>query len=141
MLDKSRKQRYYNKMRKKRQLTPKQAAYIKALKKTKNQKKALLMAGYSESTAKAHNVVKSRRISDAMADVLESVGVTKTAIAKSIKDGLTAKLDTDADHKIRLASAKLGAQLRGDYTEKVKIEGIANVGREDLDKLIKGMEE
>lgn len=74
-------------------LKPKERTIVLELLKGKDEKEALLIAGYAASTIqnKHREIIAKSGIKTAMQIILEDVGVTKARLAQKISDGLDAK--------------------------------------------------
>lgn len=125
-------------------LSPHQAAYLKALPKSKTKKEAALKAGYSKHSAEnVKDGIEDRIGQTRMREAFEKAGLTDSAIAKVIREATAAKSPVyikngsgpatymktvfTADHSTRIRAAEVAGKFRGDFIERSQISGSISV--------------
>ncbi len=128
-----------------------------------NQTKAAIAAGYCEEHAgnQAYRLTKNDDVRSEIDRILDAAGVTIEKLAKTVNQGLKAKVtkpflhQATGDvvyskpmiaHDIRLKAARLGFELRGDFAPKelnVSVEVLADriqaARRRELERQVQGV--
>lgn len=109
------------------QLTPKEAKFVKGIAEGKTKTQAALDA-YNAKDDKSASVIAAQtlgkvRVQDALKDAFESAGITPDAIAKTLKDAMSANKSAtfkgtvfssaEPDHAVRSSAARAAAALMG----------------------------